>query len=417
MSFLLSICLAISFGGVVGYLIAFFRSQLVSKTDQIRLQEERKANLEKISFYQKMFERLGDQFRGISMEVLKDNNEAFLQLAQENFEKFHEKAKGELEKKNQAVENLLKPVKETLTKFDGKVTELENARLTAYVSLKEQITHLIDSQKVLRNETSNLVKALRMPHVRGRWGEIQLKRVVELAGMLSHCDFFEQQSVTHDEQRWRPDMMIKLPGNRNIIVDAKAPLAAYLEAIESPDEETKKLKLTEHARQIRTHMTQLGRKTYWDQFPSTPEFVVLFLPAETFFSAALEHDPSLIEGGVEQRVILATPTTLIALLKSIAYGWRQESITQNAEEISVLGKDLYKRLSDLGSHFTKLGKHLENAVDSYNKSVGTLETRVLVSARRFKELKSQEALPDLEVVENIDKTPRLFQAAEMKDEV
>lgn len=390
---------ALLLGGVIGsslvYCISLFRTN------------------EKINFYQKMFETLNSQFRGISTEALKNNNETFLQLAKENFEKFHEQAKGELEKKNGAVENLLKPMQETLTKFDGKVQEMENARLTAYVSLKEQVSSLIDAQKTLRLETSNLVKALRTPHIRGRWGEIQLKRVVELAGMLNHCDFLEQESMNHDEQRLRPDMVIKLPGNRNIIVDAKTALSAYLEAIDAPDEETRKVKMREHARQVRTHMTQLSRKNYWDQFESTPEFVVLFLPAETFFSAALEYDPSLIEGGAEERVILATPTTLIALLKSIAYGWRQESITQNAEQISALGKDLYKRLGDLGNHFMKLGKHLENSVDSYNKAVGTLETRVLVSARRFKDLKSQEALTEIECIETIHKTPRIFQAPEI----
>lgn len=385
MSFFFIIALSLLCGGAIGYFLA--------------LSLERKAAAEKTAFSQKMFQDMAQQFRGISMEALAHNHETFLHLA-----------KGELEKKNLEMTNVIKPVKESFDKLNGKIDLLEKERMTTYISLKEQVSSLIDTQKQLRFETANLVKALRTPIVRGRWGEIQLRRVVELAGMLNHCDFFEQQVGADD--KGRPDLLVKLPGGRNIIVDAKAPLSSYLEAIETPDEEKKRFHLKEHARVIRAHMTLLGRKSYWDQFQPSPEFVVLFLPAETFFSAALEHDPTLIESGVEERVILATPTTLIALLKSIAYGWRQESLTKDAEAISELGKELYKRLSDMGGHFSKLGKNLDAAVESYNKAIGSLETRVFTNARRFKDLESTK---ELDVLEPIEKTPRTLQAPEIAE--
>jgi len=366
---------------------------------------ERKANEEKIALLSQMTEELRESFQALSADALKSNNQAFLHLAQSTLEKFQTEAKGDLELRQQAVENLVAPIGESLKKVDDQIRQMESIRDRAYGDLTTQVRSLITTQEKLQSETGNLVRALRTPTVRGQWGEIQLRRVVEIAGMLPYCDFVEQETVHTSTGRLRPDMIVKLPGGKNIVIDVKTPLQAYLEAAEATDDELRRQKLQDHARQVRTHMSQLSSKLYQEQFEPTPEFVVMFLPGEAFFSAALEQDTGLIERGVAQKVIPASPTTLIALLKAVAYGWNQEKLARNAQEISILGKELYERLRNLGGHVKNVGRELDSAVEAYNKAVGSLESRVMVSARRFAELGAPVA-EEIAELTPIEKTTR-----------
>jgi DNA recombination protein RmuC len=392
--------------------LAIRRAELESALDAERtLFAERQATLEAAR------DSFADAFKVISADALAKNNQSFLELARATLEAQQAaalaSAKTDLDKRQQTIAEMVVPVKATLEKFEQQIGNIEKQRIDAYATLTEQVRQMSEAQLALRAETGNLVKALRAPQTRGRWGELQLKRVVEMAGMLDHCDFFEQESTSTEEGRLRPDMIVKLPGGKNIVVDAKAPLAAYLEALEATDENEKKKKLADHARQVRDHLVKLGRKTYWEQFQPTPDFVVLFLPGEMFYSAALEADPSLIEAGVDARVILATPTTLIALLRAVAYGWTQQALTENAERISALGRELYERIAVLGDHWASVGKNLNDAVSAYNKSVATLESRVLVTARKFQELKVTGEDKEIRDLMPIEAQSRAVQAIEL----
>lgn len=355
-------------------------------------------------------QKLSDAFTALSADALAKNNRAFLELARATLGQTQEAARGDLELRQQAIVAMVTPMRASLDKVDTRIQELENARAGAYAALNEQVRSLTETQSQLRTETGKLVTALRTPSARGRWGEIQLQRVVEMAGMLDHCDFSTQTTLFSEDGRLRPDLLVRLPAGRTIVVDAKTPLDGYLLAIEATDEPSRKLRLADHARQVRAHMTALGRRSYWEQFDEAPEFAVLFLPGECFFSAALESDPSLIEFGVEQNIILATPTTLIALLRAVAYGWRHEKLAQNAAEISALGKELFKRLSDMGDHWNKVGRSLERAVEAYNGAVGSLESRVMVSARKFSELKTAPLGVEIAALEPVEKCVRGIQA-------
>jgi DNA recombination protein RmuC len=372
---------------------------------QAELEGERRASTERLESFKQAADELAEKFKALSRDALKDNSQSFVDLARAELGKYQEKAKGDLELRTRAIDQLVKPLQESLEKVDGKINEMEKTRAGAYSELREQVKSLCTSQSQLQAETGNLVKALRVPHVRGRWGEIQLRRVVELAGMLQYCDFVEQETVATEDSRIRPDLIVKLPGNRTIVVDSKVPFDAFYESISTTDEAVRATKLKEHARLVRTHINALSRKSYWETVQPTPEFVLLFLPGETFYSAALEHDPKLIEDGVTQGVIIATPSTLIALLKAVSYGWRQEQMAANAQEVSKLGKDLYDRLRVFTGYFADIGKGLDRALESYNRGVGSLEARVLVTARKFKE-RGAIAGHEIEIVDPVDKAAR-----------
>jgi DNA recombination protein RmuC len=377
------------------------------------LDHERRASAERAATFDETRQQLTGEFARLSTEALQKNNEQFLQLADTKLKETREAADGELAKRQVAIEQLLKPIGEQLGKYDEGMQRLEVERQGAYSTLTEQMKHLSTSHALLQKETGNLVKALRAPQSRGQWGELQLRRVVEMAGMLEHCDFDEQVTSDADGGRMRPDMVVHIPGGMNVAVDAKVPMQAFLDANDADDETVRRAHLASHGRQLKAHIDQLAKKEYWKRVDPSPEFVVAFIPGDPLLTAALESEPGLMEHASANNVLLATPTSLIALLRTVAYGWQQDTLAQNAREVQQLGTELYQRLSVLGDHVAGVGKGLNTAVAAYNKAVGSLETRVLVTARRFVEMGVGGGEKDLPQPASIDAVTRALQAPEL----
>ena len=374
---------------------------------------ERKNHEARVRELTRMGAELERKFAGLASEVLGKNSESFLKLVSERFEKHKASASEDLEKRRAAIETLVKPLGESLSKFETKVDAIEKARTDAYRLVTEQVKHLVEGQTGLRSETSRLVQALRRPETRGRWGEYQLRNVLEMAGMTRHVDFVEQPTIEGDDGRLRPDVIIRVPGGTSIIVDAKTPLDAYLSAVEATDEETRERLIADHARQVRDHVRALASREYWKALPGTPDFVVMFIPGESFFAAAIESDPALLESAWRERVLISTPTTLIALVKTIAFGWQQEKLAENAQAVAAQGRDLYDRIKIFGGHMGDIGKALRQAVERYNKGVGSLESRVLPAARKFETLGVTPAGSSIPTLEPVELDTREAQAEEL----
>ena len=374
---------------------------------------ERKNHEARVQELTRMDAELERKFVGLASEALGKNSESFLKLVSERFDKHRQTATEDLEKRRTAIETLVKPLGESLTKFESKVDAIEKAREGAYRAITEQVKSLAEGQTGLRSETSRLVQALRRPQTRGRWGEYQLKNVLEMAGMTEHVDFVEQSTIEGDEGRLRPDVIIRVPGGKSIIVDAKTPLDAYLNAVEAPDEGARERFIADHARQVHDHVRALSSRDYWKALPETPEFVVMFVPGESFFAAAVESDPALFESAARQRVLISTPTTLIALVKTIAYGWQQEKLAENAQAVAAQGRDLYERIKTFGGHMGDLGRSLQQTVERYNRGIGSLERRVLPAARKFESLGVAPAGSTIPPLEPIELDPRKPQAEEL----
>lgn len=366
-----------------------------------RLRAERDAAAARAEALVQDRQQLRDAFASLGVDALRQNGEIFLQMARAELERSTTHAQASLAERERAIALLVEPIRDGITRYDEKVSELERERARHMGQLTQRLHDVVQSNEQLRDETQHLAQALRAPAVRGAWGEMQLRRVCELAGMLEHCDFVVQETVEDEERRQRPDLIVRLPEQRTIVVDAKAPLGAYLDAVGEEDESRRMALLRLHARHVRAHITALARKQYWQQFERSPEFVVLFLPGEAFFSAALHADPSLMEAGLADGVVLATPTTLIALLKSVAYGWRQDALAHNAAEISALGRELHDRMAVLATQVLAVGDGLRRATDAYNSAATTMERRVLASARRFKDLGAASPQVDLPAIDAI----------------
>src|SRR3990172_5249341 len=395
-------------GGLVTYLFAQKKIAALREKNTIletTLELERTTANDRLDTLERTRAQLSATFAALSGEALKNNNEAFLQLAQENLKQFNIQAQGELSKKEQAIEHLLKPIKEVLEKTEKQIRDIEHDRKEAYGSITKHLETMAQTQQLLHGETRNLAQALRRPEVRGQWGEMTLKRLVELAGMVQHCDFYEQETTVTEEGIFRPDMIVRMPGGRDIVVDEKTPLDAYLNAIEAADDKTRDQHLVHHARKVRDRIRELASKSYWGQFKNSPDFVVLFIPGDHFLSAALDKDPQLLEDALRQKVILATPTSLVALLRAVAFGWNQQTVTENAEKIRDLGEDLYKRLNTFTSHLVKLGKNINNSVEHYNNAIGSFQRQVLPGAKKLSDLGIGQAKPS-EFLEPVEKITR-----------
>ena len=412
----LPIVLTLILGLAVGVMVGWLASRPAHSRLRTELEKDRAVHAERLKAYDDAEGKLREAFQALSADALKTNNEAFLSLAETRLREARTQAAGDIDARKKAIADLLAPMAKTLEQVDREIKDSERRRVETGAQLMQRIASLDSAGQSLRDETRRLTDALKRPGVRGRWGELQLKRVVELAGMIEYCDFTEQRTITgEDEERIRPDVIVRLPGGKRIVIDAKVPLDAYLRALEAPDEQARLNLVVEHARQVRTHIAQLSAKNYYEKVASTPEFVVMFLPGEMFFSAALEHDPSLIECGVERRVIPASPTTLIALLRAVAYGWQQEAMEENARKISDLGKTLYESVRTLGERFQTLGARLKSSLEAYNDAVGSLEGNVLVKARKFKDLQAANGGEEIKQLDPIDRVPRMLQAPELTD--
>lgn len=412
---------------LAGLLLGFLVAWLVARSRRLRLEaeieglEDKVKNQEAIqserdAAFQAASGELARSFSELANRSLQSNSENFLRLAEQKMSVHTEKAKRELSEREQAVENLVKPIRDSLQASQKQIEALEKSRSEAYGSIRTQLEAMQADQKSLTQETQNLVKALRRPEVRGRWGEITLRRLVELAGMVEHCDFVEQVHTVGEGQVIRPDMIVRMPDRRELVVDVKTPLDAYLEAVEASDDSQRKLGLEKHAKNVRAHIRMLASKTYWDQFDESPEFVILFIPGDQFLSAALNEEPDLIEYALSKQIILATPTSFVALLKAVAYGWRQLALADNAKEIRILAEDLYGRLGTFVTHMNRMGRQLASSVENYNKAVGSLERSVLPGARKFVDLGVHEQ-KGIEKLETLDPVPRTMIESSTEDDV
>ncbi len=408
--------------GLVGWLVASARAQRSLSTLReentrvsTQLESERQATEEKLRAFETARSQLEDSFKALAGDIMKSSSSEFLKLAETRFKALHEQSSNEFEKREKAVENLVKPIRETLDKTDQQIRKMEEERQKSFGALNQHLEFMKSAHDQLQSETRNLVKALKRPEVRGQWGELTLKRLAELAGMVEHCDFEQQHSIDTEDGKQRPDMLVRMPGGREVVVDAKAPMDAYLCAVEAEDDAQRAQELQRHARNVRARVRELASKAYWQNMSSSLDFVVLFIPGDQFLSAALELDASLLEDALTDRVVLATPSSLVALLRAIAYGWRQETLAENAEQIRTVGEELYERLSTFAGHLDKLGSTLGRSVEYYNKAVGSFDSRILPSARRFNEMgiRGKKEMPEPEPVERL---PRDVRDSETTDE-